>query len=109
MPIYEYLCPQCQRINSFLILGGTPPDQLQCKVCGSQDLSRVLSRFAYHKSEADRIEEYDPTKKYGPEFYKDDRNIGLSTQKRLKQMGVDLGPQFDEVIDKARSGKLVDL
>jgi putative FmdB family regulatory protein len=109
MPIYEYLCSQCDRVNSFLVLRGTSPSQLYCKSCGSQELFRVLSRFAYHKSEADRIEEFDPSRRYGTEFYKDDRNIGLSTQKRLKQMGVDLGSQFDEVVDKARSGELIDL
>lgn len=109
MPIYEYRCGQCQRINSFLILKETALASLQCKACGSQDLSRVLSKFAYHKSEASRIDEFDPNKRYGTEFYKDTRNIGLYAQKRIKETGVDLGPQLDEVVDKARSGELIDL
>ena len=109
MPIYEYRCSQCQRVNSFLILKETPLDSLQCKGCGSQHLSRVLSKFAYHKSEASRIDEYDPNKRHGSEFYKDTRNIGLHAQNRMKELGVDLGSQFDAVVDKARSGELIDI
>lgn len=109
MPIYEYRCGQCERVNSFLILKETSLALLQCKGCGSQDLSRVLSKFAYHKSGASRVDEFDPNKRYGTEFYKDTRNIGLHAQKRMKELGVDLGSQFDEVVDKARSGELIDL
>jgi putative FmdB family regulatory protein len=109
MPIYEYQCSQCQRINSFLILKETSLVSLECKGCGSQDLSRVLSKFAYHKSEANRIDAFNPHRRRGSEFYKDTRNIGLSTQKRMRELGVDLGSQFDEVVDKARSGDLIDI
>jgi hypothetical protein len=31
----------------------------------------------------------------------------LSAKKRLKEMGVDLGPKFDATVEKARSGKLI--
>ena len=35
------------------------------------------------------------------------RNVGLWAKKRAKEMGVNLGAQFDETVEKARSGKLI--
>jgi putative FmdB family regulatory protein len=106
MPIYEYRCNKCGRINTALILRAQEEKDLQCGNCRSPDLHRVLSRFALHKSEDQRVDEFDPRMQRDGSFYKDDRNVGLWAKKRMKQLGVDLGPSFDETVEKARSGKL---
>jgi hypothetical protein len=67
-----------------------------------------LSRFAYHRSDGDRLSEFDTSKSQGDDFYKDSRNIGLWAKKRAQQMGADLGSDFEEVVDKARSGKILE-
>jgi putative FmdB family regulatory protein len=108
MPIYEYMCNECGRINTALILNIQEEDELQCGNCRSSDLQRVLSRFALHKSEGQRVDEFDPRSQRDDSFYKDDRNVGLWAKKRMKQLGVDLGYGFDETVEKARSGKLPD-
>jgi putative FmdB family regulatory protein len=41
MPIYEYRCEKCGQVNEFLILGKL--EQLLCKQCGSEDLTKLLS------------------------------------------------------------------
>ena len=69
---------------------------------------RVLSGFAYHRSEASRLAAFDPSVSNHPDFYKDSRNVGLWAKKRAQDMGVDLGPSFDETVEKARSGKILD-
>ena len=108
MPIYEYRCNRCQKEFSELVLDLKKSFQVTCKECGSSDLTKLISRVAYHRSEGDRLAEFDASKPQGEEFYKDTRNIGLSAKKRMKEMGVDLGPQFDEVVDKARSATNLD-
>ena len=40
MPIYEYRCGKCGQINEFLIMG--KQEQLNCKHCGSEDLTKLL-------------------------------------------------------------------
>jgi len=109
MPIYEYRCEECGRIYNMLILRREETSRIRCPHCGGQKATKLFSPFAYHKSEASRLEEFDTSKPRGEEFYKDTRNIGLWAKKRAKEMGVDLGPKFDEVVEKARSGKLEDL
>ncbi|MFH1625723.1 MAG: zinc ribbon domain-containing protein [Pseudomonadota bacterium] len=108
MPIYEYQCNECQRMMSFLVLKSSERAALKCKSCGSEDLKRLLSRFAYHKSEGDRLSELDTSNPRGDEFYKDSRNVGLWAKKRAQELGADLGPEFDEVVDRARTGKILE-
>jgi len=70
-------------------------------------MSKVISRVTYHRSEGDRLGEFDTGKPQGEEFYKDSRNIGLWAKKRAKELGADLGPQFDEIVENARTGKIL--
>jgi len=46
VPIFEYLCPSCNRIYSFLSLAATPVREPVCPRCGSAALRRVPSTFA---------------------------------------------------------------
>jgi putative FmdB family regulatory protein len=41
MPIYEYCCGKCGQVNEFIIIG--KQEQLKCKGCGSEDLTKLLS------------------------------------------------------------------
>jgi putative FmdB family regulatory protein len=108
MPIYEYECQQCRAISTFLILRKEDAARVGCKGCGSKKMSQVISRVAYHRSENDRLAEFDTQKSQGEEFYKDSRNVGLWAKKRAKELGADLGPQFDEIVESARTGKILE-
>jgi len=108
MPIYEYECQQCQAISTFLILKREDSARVACKGCGSKKMSRIISRVSYHRSETDRLAAYDPRKPQGDDFYKDSRNIGLWAKKRAKELGADLGTQFDEIVESARTGKILE-
>ena len=108
MPIYEYRCEACSRLTSQLILKSTAVTPPPCRACGSPRTQRVLSGFAYHRSEASRLAEFDASASSHPDFYKDSRNVGLWAKKRAQDMGVDLGPSFEETVEKARTGKILD-
>jgi hypothetical protein len=34
--------------------------------------------------------------------------VGLWAKKRVQELGVDLGPKFDEVVERARTGKILE-
>jgi len=108
MPIYEYQCESCGQITSALILKPHEEKALKCDHCQGENLVRVLSRFALHKTESQRLEEFDTRAPQDDSFYKDNRNVGLWAKKRAKELGVDLGSQFDEVVEKARTAKNVE-
>jgi putative FmdB family regulatory protein len=46
MPIYEFACPKCRRIFSFLSKRVNPERLPVCPQCGSKKMSRQISRFA---------------------------------------------------------------
>ena len=52
--------------------------------------------------------EFDASASSHADFYKDSRNIGLWAKKRAQDMGVDLGSSFEETVEKARTGKILD-
>ncbi len=49
MPIYEFACPKCRRIFSFLSKRVNPDRLPVCPKCGNEKLSKQVSRFAMSK------------------------------------------------------------
>ncbi|MFI0608136.1 MAG: zinc ribbon domain-containing protein [Anaerolineae bacterium] len=50
MPIYEYLCPECNRVYNFLVQRPDPDRHPACPKCGAEDLRKQVSRFAFKRS-----------------------------------------------------------
>jgi len=46
MPIYEFACPKCRRIYSFLSKRVNPDRLPVCPKCGNKKMSKQVSRFA---------------------------------------------------------------
>ncbi len=108
MPIYEYRCSACAKITSAIILKPEEEEALRCAHCGQTRLQRILSRFSVHKTEAQRLAEFDTRAPRDDSFYRDSRNIGLWAKKRAQELGADLGPQFEEVVERGRTGKILE-
>ena len=82
--------------------------EVTCKFCASPQVTRLLSSFRVHQTDESRLADLDTSKPRGDDFYRDSRNIGLWAKKRTRELGVDLGPKMDEIIEKGRSGKILD-
>jgi putative FmdB family regulatory protein len=108
VPLFDYRCARCGKKTTLLFLPHLPRRPV-CPECGSEELARLPSRFAVHKTEASRLKELDTRKRPDESYYRDDRNIGLWAKKRTKELGVDLGEALDEKIEKARTTKIEDL
>ena len=46
MPIFEYLCPACNRVFSFLSKTVVPTKEPACPKCKSKNLKKMVSKFA---------------------------------------------------------------
>lgn len=89
MPIYEYICRQCNRKMSFLVLS-VPSFRPVCKFCKSEELDQLFSRFSSPKSEESRLESLaDPANFSGL-----DENDPGSIARWMKKMGRELGEDF---------------
>lgn len=108
MPIYEYRCNRCRKAFCKLFLNLRDASRARCEFCNARDLTRLLSSFSVHQTETSRLDGFDTSKPPSDDFYRNSRNVGLWTKKRLKQMGVDLGSKLDEIVEKGRTGKILE-
>ncbi len=107
MPIYEFLCQKCHNKSSILVKNIAEPLAPRCAACGSNDVVRVLTSFAHHKSTNTIWQESgEPQRASAPDYYKDLRNIGRWTEKRFKELDLDMPVQIQEQIQAARQGEL---
>ncbi len=54
MPIYEYRCNNCGRIQEFMVIRGSNVD-IVCPNCGSRNMERVLSASSFVNSDSYRL------------------------------------------------------
>ena len=107
MPIYEFICQKCHTKSSILVRSIDEPFTPICSNCGSNNLVRTVTSFACHKSTQTVWEESGKPQHFpSPDYYKDPRNIGRSTEKRFKELGLDMPDQIKEQIKAAREGEL---
>jgi putative FmdB family regulatory protein len=105
--MYDFLCHKCNVKFSVLVRSWAESANTRCPDCGGGDLERLMSTFAYHKSlKAIQEEAGEPTLLPKPDFYKDPRNVGRWTEKRFKEMGLDMPTEIKEEIQAAREGEL---
>ncbi len=50
MPIYEYTCDACKAPNSVFVRSINSEVNPKCEKCGSTELTRAISTFAFHGS-----------------------------------------------------------
>ncbi len=106
MPIYEFFCPSCRKKSSFLVRSGASFEP-KCSICGSANVNRIISSFAYHKSLSTIYEESgDPGTGQNPNYYNDPRNIGRWAEKKFKDMGMEMPGEIKQKIQAAREGEL---
>ncbi|MCR4408568.1 MAG: zinc ribbon domain-containing protein [Anaerolineae bacterium] len=107
MPIYEYRCNDCRRRVSVLwrTFAEVEDSAPKCPRCGSTNLTRLVSRVAVVRSEESHLEDLaDPSNLAGLDE-NDPKSIARWMRKMSKEVGEDLGPEFDEVVDRLEAGE----
>lgn len=106
MPIYEFLCLSCRRKASLFVKSISFSPEVSCPSCGSKQLERIVSRFAFHKSLKSIHEESGDPDHPSLDYYKDPRNIGRWVERKFQEMGEELPPPVREMIEAARDGEM---
>ena len=106
MPLYEYLCLNCKKRSTILVLSLANQTPAACSHCASTKVERILSRFASPKSEEARLEALaDPSNLAGL-----DENDPESMNRFMKtmgdEMGEDLGDDLSEAMEADEAGSM---
>jgi putative FmdB family regulatory protein len=100
MPIYEYLCRDCRKRSSILVLNIRATTPAHCRHCGSANVDRLLSRFAAPKSEEARLESLVDPSNLGGLDENDPQSVARLMKKMGKEMGEDLGEDMEAIMDE---------
>lgn len=105
MPNYDYRCLDCRRrFSVFMSYSEYGQKSVACPHCTSEHVQRRIGRVRFARSEDSRLEDLaDPSSLEGLED--DPRALGRMMRKMSGEMGEDLGPEFDEVIDRLEKGQ----
>ena len=104
MPIYEYLCRDCRKRSTLLILSLTSSTPPACKQCGSHALDRLLSKFSSPKSEEARIASLSDPDSFDGLDENDPESVSRFMKHMGDEMGEDVGEEVEAMMDSADSG-----
>jgi putative FmdB family regulatory protein len=109
MPIYEYDCGKCHRRSSILTMRISEKVDAVCKHCGSDRLSRLMSRFAMPRSEEARLDALSDPSAFSGLDENDPKSVARVMRKLGKEMGEEAGgPEMDQAIEELERGGFED-
>ena len=105
MPSYEYRCLDCKRrFEVYMSYAEYGEKHVHCAYCNSQEVQRRIGRIRVAHSEESRLENLaDPANLAGLED--DPKAMARMMRQMGSEMGEDLGPEYDEVLDRLESGQ----
>lgn len=105
MPAYDFICLNCrQGFDVFMSYSEYGSKPVSCPHCGSRDVRRRMTRVRIARSEESRAESLmGESALEGME--NDPRAMGQMMRKMGKEMGEDLPPEFDDVVDRLEAGQ----
>jgi putative FmdB family regulatory protein len=107
MPIYEYACNACEARVSVFVRSISSAVAAKCDRCGSENLRRLISRVTVIRSGNDFDSSDDDSMMSG--FDENDPKAMAAWARRMRrEMGDEVGPEMDEMIERLESGQSLD-
>ena len=107
MPFYEYRCHLCRKRTNIVVRSMGATVNAKCEHCGSDRLSRLISRVAVVRSGAGRANDLDE-RMLAEVDENDPRSVARFARRMRDEMGEEMGPDFDEAIEPMEAGELPD-
>jgi DNA-directed RNA polymerase subunit RPC12/RpoP len=107
VPYYNYRCRDCGRKVTLFFHDYVAYDKAEpsCSHCESRNMVELIGRIAVAKSEDARMDALSDPSALGNLDENDPKSLGRWMRKMGKEMGEDLGSDFDEVVGRLESGE----
>lgn len=103
MPIYEFHCEGCRRKVSVFQRSITSTAVPACPECGSENLRRLVSQFAFRRS-SPGLGDFDMENLPPDVDENDPQSVARWARRMGEEVGEDLGPDFDQMLDQMAAG-----
>jgi putative FmdB family regulatory protein len=104
MPVYEFACNACGAAVSVFVRSMNSPVNGTCEKCGSKDLRRLISKFAFKRSgfsgDMDAFDQLGDVD--------DPRAMANWARQMQDQAGDDFGAEFNDMVSQMERGKSID-
>ncbi len=107
MPIYEFFCNNCRKRVEVFRRSVSAAGGERCPTCGGEDLRRLVSRFAVHRSVSEFATSDEESYIEGLEN-EDPRAMAQWARRMQQESGEDLGPEFEGMVSRMEAGELPD-
>jgi putative FmdB family regulatory protein len=107
VPIYEYRCHACRKRTSVFVRSMSASVRPRCEHCGSEKLSRLISRVAVGRPSGGELEGFDE-RMLADVDERDPRSMARFARRMRDELGEDMGPDFDEAIEQMEAGQFPD-
>jgi len=105
MPIYEYRCKDCNhKFEIFLSYQEYEKAKVTCPACSASNTKRIIRPVRISRTEDARLDSLsDPSLLEGLDD--DPKTLGRMMRDMSKELGEDMGAEFDEVVDRLEKGQ----
>lgn len=106
MPTYDFICNACEkRFEIFLTFSEYGKKTVHCAHCESTNVRRRMTKVRIARSDESRLESA-ANDFSGLEGLEDDpKALGRMMRKMGGEMGEDLPPEFNDVVDRLEAGQ----
>ena len=106
MPTYDFICKDCnERFDVFLTFAEYGKKTVTCAHCNSKNVRRRMTKVRIAKTEDSRMESMADDFSGFEGLEDDPKAMGRMMRKMGKEIGEDLPPEFDDVVDRLESGQ----
>lgn len=106
MPTYDFICNSCnQRFDTFLTFAEYGKKPVTCAHCSSKNVRRRMTKVRIAKSEESRMDSMADDFSGFEGMEDDPKAMGRMMRKMGRDMGEELPPEFDEVVDRLEKGQ----
>ena len=105
MPAYEFRCLTCKkRFEIFLSYSDYGQQKVVCPHCASAQVERRIGRVRVARSERGRLEDMAGSDDLNV-VDEDPRALGRMMRQMSQQVGEEMPPEFNEVVDRLERGQ----
>ena len=109
MPTYDFICNHCEkRFEVFMTFSEYGKKPVHCVHCESENVRRRMTKVRIARSEESRMESVAGDFSGFEGIEDDPKALGQMMRKMGSEMGEELPPEFDDVVDRLEAGQSPD-